>query len=149
MATVGYDTWVIRHVPSDNVVAKFNTPGGAEIPDTITDHPDVSIEQVSSLDGYIVDQTALSAAEKDALADVYPVDVPHPDYVNTLNLIEKAGRRYGDYWVYRRLQGDTPPEMPDPLENQQSVPARRYWNAGRAGRFRLDGQVRTTELAVR
>jgi len=108
------------------VVAKFDAGDGGtlEIPDSIANYPDVSVQEVPSLAGVYVDQTGLSASEREALAEIFPVNVHHPDYASTLNQIEKAADRYGEYWVYRRLLGDTPADMPDPLETRASVPAR-------------------------
>lgn len=52
------------------------------------------------------------------------VHEPRPEHSAVMEQIEGAERRFGAYWVYQRLLGNTPAEMPDPLRNRPSVPAR-------------------------
>lgn len=70
--------WIIQHPSSTGaVVAKFDTPGETQIPDDVADYSGFNIIEVadrSSLASKTIDQSGLTADEKELLAQVYPVE---------------------------------------------------------------------------
>lgn len=68
--------WIVRHPSSSgSVIAKMDTPGDTLIPSAVADYSEFTISQISdraSLESHTIDQTNLTAAEKDRLNEIYP-----------------------------------------------------------------------------
>lgn len=124
MTYISYTTWIIEHDPSGATIAKFETPGGREIPDKIEESPDTTITQVTDLSNYTVDHSPLTDTEKEILEQIYPIRENPPAFDDVMTKIENAAAKYSGYWVYERLLGNTPSEMPEPLRTRSSVPDR-------------------------
>jgi len=78
MTTAPGRCWVIRHPASGSpkkTVAKFDTEGEMQIPDDVANYDDFQIQAVSGRSSLVdsVDQSGLSADEKELLSQVYPV----------------------------------------------------------------------------
>lgn len=63
--------------------------------------------------------------EVESFRDSLPEPIENdPDFRSTMEKIRSAERRFGAYWVYQRLLGNTPAEMPEPLRTRPGVPDR-------------------------
>jgi len=70
--------WIIRYQNQSKpqVVAKFDTPGGTVIPDSVANHESFNILEVptrSDIADKPVDHSVLSGEEQDVLSGVYPI----------------------------------------------------------------------------
>lgn len=74
---ISHTHWVIRHPnASGAVVARFQIPGGRTVPQPVAEYDNFVIEALpdqTALLNTTIDQTGLSAAEKQRLADIYPI----------------------------------------------------------------------------
>lgn len=123
--TIPHQSWILRYDSTNDVIGKFHASSGSmQVPNGIVNSPNTSVESVADLDRHVVDHSALSESEKDALSNIYPIIENPPEYDRTFNKIQTAVENYGAYWVYERLKGNRPSGMPNPLQNNSTVPNR-------------------------
>lgn len=75
MTRVSSQFWILKHTESGSVVAKFDTAGGAEVPDEIATYDSFEIQTINSRSELpnTVDHSGLSDYEKTILSQVYPI----------------------------------------------------------------------------
>jgi hypothetical protein len=68
--------WCIRHTGTDAIIARFDTSGGREIPDSVATYDSFQIESMPDLEALrntTIDQSVLTDSEKQRLSKVFPI----------------------------------------------------------------------------
>jgi hypothetical protein len=68
--------WCIRHTGTDAVIARFDTSGGHEIPDSVATYDSFQIESMpdqATVRNTTIDQSVLTDSEKQRLSKVFPI----------------------------------------------------------------------------